>query len=73
MPLVGRMQANARETFFPGHWNRRTLAGFRDSAVDERIGEDKRPIFRTSLVIGNPDLARGSDVFYYFSAGFLTV
>ena len=35
------------------------------------IGGDKRPIFRTSLVSGNPDLTRGSDVFYYFSAGFL--
>jgi hypothetical protein len=26
MRLVGRMQANVRETFFPGHWNRSTLA-----------------------------------------------
>jgi len=38
---------------------------------DERFGGDKRPIFRTSLVSGNPDLTRGSDVFYYFSAGLL--
>ena len=39
----------------------------------ERFGGDKRPILRMSLVSEDPDLARGSDVFYYFSAGFLTV
>jgi hypothetical protein len=41
--------------------------------VNECIGGDKRPTLRNSLVSGGPDLARGSEVFYYSSAGFLTV
>ena len=38
-----------------------------------RDGGDNRPTLRDSLVSGDPDLARGSEVFYYSSAGFLTV
>src|ERR1035437_375574 len=41
--------------------------------VGERIGGDNRPTLRNSLVSRGPDLARGSEVFYYSSAGFLTV
>jgi hypothetical protein len=41
--------------------------------VNKCIGGDKRPTLRNSLVSGDPDLARGSEVFYYSSAGFLTV
>src|SRR5258707_7851586 len=36
-------------------------------------GGDNRPTLRNSLVSGDPDLARGSEEFYYSSAGFLTV
>ena len=43
------------------------------AVVLECIGGDNRPTLRNSLVSGDPDLARGSEVFYYSSAGFLTV
>jgi len=46
---------------------------FRTERLDERLGGDNRPTLRDSLVSGDPDLARGSEVFYYSSAGFLTV
>ena len=53
------------------------LAGNRivelSSLLVECIGGDNRPTLRDSLVSGDPDLARGSEVFYYSSAGFLTV
>ena len=43
------------------------------SAFDLVLGGDNRPTLQNSLVSEDPDLARGSEVFYYSSAGFLTV
>jgi len=42
-------------------------------AVKVWVGGDKRPTLQNSLVAGDPDLARSSEVFYYSSPEFLTV
>ncbi len=41
--------------------------------LDERFGGDNRPTIQNWLLAESPDLARSSEVFYYSSAGFLTV
>jgi len=76
MQLFDRLKSRADCTATPGD---RTRDSSRDTdfrvviGFDECLGGDKRPTLRNSLVSGDPDLARGSEVFYYSSAGFLTV
>ena len=69
---AARQSSEVRQGLFFARLEKSRL-GPRNRYIDERLGGDNRPTFQNSLVRGDPDLARGSEVFYYSSAGFLTV